>query len=86
VLHYIEQLQKKPEAVRKKVLVAVLAISMGIIVLVWLSTLPVRFGTIAGETEDASGPSPFSVIAERTKALSADFNSGIEQLKEQFGG
>ncbi|MCR4330768.1 MAG: hypothetical protein NUV49_02720 [Patescibacteria group bacterium] len=85
MLHYIEKLQTKPEYIRKRILIAVVAVSMGIIGLVWVSTFSLRFGGEVSPEESEQNPSPFALIKESGKTFSADFSRGVEQLKEQFG-
>jgi len=85
MLHYIEKLQTKPEYIRKRILVAVVAVSMGIIGLVWVSTFSLRFGGDVAPEESEQNPSPFALITESGKAFSLDFKRGVEQLKENMG-
>ncbi|MCR4306833.1 MAG: hypothetical protein NUV42_02580, partial [Candidatus Yonathbacteria bacterium] len=66
-------------------LVVVVAVSMGIIGLVWVSTFSLRFGGDVSAEEGKQNPSPFALIKESGKTFSADFSRGVEQLKEQFG-
>jgi len=83
MLNYIEKLQKKPEHVRRSALHAIVLVIMGIIVLVWISTLTIRFSNTETEpTSTQSTASPISVLKSMSSSFWTDFNRGLERLKE----
>ncbi len=62
-LEFIEKLQKKPEASRKKILAVSLFFIMGAIIAVWLTIFKLDFK--GGELKKVSGP--FNLIKEDFK-------------------
>ncbi len=64
-LEFIEKLQKKPEASRKKILAVSLFFAMGIIIAVWLTIFNLDFKA----EETAKIVSPFNFIKEDLKDI-----------------
>lgn len=61
ILEFIEKIQRKPEASRKKILLITVFSVMGVIVIVWLTTLNLHLG---GREEIKKISEPFGVIKE----------------------
>jgi len=85
MLKHIEELQKKPEHIRRRTLYTVVTILMIIIIFVWISTLGVRFSDNEKRSNDStSGVSPISVLKDRVGAFYENFGDGVGNIKEQF--
>lgn len=84
MLNTIEKLRKRPEAYRKRVAFTISAIVSGIIFLVWLSALEVRFGNM---NEDVSRQNESSLYKEVKEGLSGVFETGrirTNEIKKEF--
>jgi len=85
MLKHIEDLQKKPEHVRRRTLYVVVSILMLIIIFVWVSTLGVRFTDNKKEANgNASDVSPVEVLKDRANTFYDNFGEGVGNIKEQF--
>ena len=60
----IENIQKKPDYIKKRILFAVVAIIMFVIIAVWVSTLNVTIGVEESREKKESFASPFAVIKD----------------------
>lgn len=60
----IDKLRKKPESYRKKIAFIISASITGIIFLIWLSTLGVRFNDIGGEISTQEEKSMLAEVKE----------------------
>lgn len=60
----INKLRKKPESYRKKIAFIISASITGIIFLIWLSTLGVRFNDIGGEISTQEEKSMLAEVKE----------------------
>jgi len=85
MLKYIEKLQKKPEPIRRMVLLVLVATIMAIVIIIWLSTLSVRFSPEARNVEaDLDTPSPFSVVKNNATDFYSNFINGIKDIQSQL--
>ncbi|GEM_PF-1984939 len=81
MLNYLEQLRKKPLHYRKRVAVITAAVIMGVIVLIWLSTL--NFG-------DGESVIDSKAVAEELKPLEqikesfGIFYASIKEMSSEF--
>jgi len=82
MLDYIENLRKKPEATRRRVLYISVAAIMTVIISIWALTLPMRFSADAQPAENE--PSPFMVVQEYTQTWNSDFKRGLHRIREMF--
>jgi len=82
----IENLQKKPEVIRRRVLFFTVAAVMFIIISLWIVTL--KYSPKNSENQDNASVSPFNVLSglfKETYQMSAgSVKTGFDKLKEQF--
>ena len=90
LLDKIEELQKKPESYRKKVLAVLLVLIMSAIVLVWLSTLNLSGGArndspppVFRETKTGVEYAPFEMIKGATANIKNILNKVTDLLNKQ---
>lgn len=76
ILDKIENLQKKPESYRKKILYSSLFLIMSLIILIWLSGL--NFSITKEEKQQIVDASPAKVLSEDFKVLKDSFFSIIK--------
>lgn len=79
MLNIIEKLREKPKAYRIRVAFTFAAVVSGIIFLVWLSALGVRFGNM---NEDVSRQNESSLYKEVKEGLSGTFETGRTRINE----
>jgi len=85
MLKYIERLQKKPEPVRRMVLLISVAVVMAVVIIIWLSTLSVRFSPEVRNVEsDLDTPSPFSVVKDNATDFYSNLINGIGDIQRQI--
>ncbi|MEK7065756.1 MAG: hypothetical protein AAB938_00185 [Patescibacteria group bacterium] len=84
IFKLLDNVREKPESVRRHVAVFSTALIMGIIVLVWVSTLPDR---LLRATEDGDeNTSPFSVLAEQGKVFYDSATDGVSAARQILDG
>ncbi len=71
---YLEKIQKKPEAARKRILFFTVAIIMAVIVFLWLNDLQY---SLSDKKENKKTPGPFSIF--KTSII-----EGVENLKSSL--
>jgi hypothetical protein len=85
VFQFIEKLQRKPEAARKRIAILTAAAITGIIFAVWLSVLMVR---VDGAEETAStaedGASPISILRDNVADFFVGAKSQFSELKSSI--
>ncbi|MEW5908052.1 MAG: hypothetical protein AB1643_02645 [Patescibacteria group bacterium] len=82
LIEKIEEVHKKPEAYRKKVLIVSMLISIVIIIFIWVTTLDFTLGKKKlSEGSGASEDSPFNVIKRELKMTKENINSVFEITK-----
>ncbi|NOY35366.1 MAG: hypothetical protein GXP44_00335 [bacterium] len=88
LLDKIEELQKKPESYRKRVLVVLMALIMSAIILVWVSTLNLSggkegqpFPPPAENKKTAAEYAPFGILKDATANIKNLFNEAVGKLK-----
>ena len=74
-LNKIEDLQRKPEAVRRKVLFVSLAVIMFVVISIWVSTLKITLGANLNAEKAQSVYTPFGAVADV-------FKGGIDMFKK----
>jgi len=84
MLKYIEKLQKQPESVRRMTLFISVTVIMAVIVIIWLSTLSVRFSPEINKENNSNTPSPFSVMKSNALDFYGGFRGGIGDIQERF--
>lgn len=85
LLDKIENLQKKPESYRKKVLFATLSVAMALIVFVWVSTFNLSLSEKQKE-EVVSSAAPLEVLKGDWDNLRESIRSPINDAKNIFNG
>ena len=77
---YIKKLQSKPEIVRKQMMYGFIAVSMSIVVLIFLSTLGHRFGpqNIAKVKEDIK---PFALFGQAVSDTYGNISASVGSIK-----
>lgn len=65
----IENIQKKPDYIKKRILFAVLAIIMFVIIAAWISTLNITMGVGESREKQDSFASPFAVIKDLARDI-----------------
>lgn len=75
LMNKIEDLQRRPESVRRRVLFVSLAVIMFVVIAVWVSTLKVTLGASLNAEKAQSVYTPFGAIADV-------FKDGIEMFKK----
>ncbi|MFA4890532.1 MAG: hypothetical protein WC587_02795 [Candidatus Paceibacterota bacterium] len=78
----VENLQKKPESYRKKILAASVLVFMGLIVFVWLITLNFSLGAEAEGTKDAY--TPFQILGKDLMGVKDNLNASVGEIKGLF--
>lgn len=63
----IENIQKKPDYIKKRILFVVVSIIMFIIIAVWVSTLNISVGVEESREKQESFASPFAIIRDIAK-------------------
>ena len=63
----IENIQKKPDYIKKRILFAVVAVIMFVIIAVWVSTLNISMGVEESREKKEAFASPFAVIKDIVK-------------------
>ena len=63
----IENIQKKPDYIKKRILFAAVAIIMFVIIAVWASTLNITIGVEESREKQESFASPFAIIRDIAK-------------------
>ena len=63
----IENIQKKPGYIKKRILFAAVAIIMFVIIAVWVSTLNITIGVEESREKQESFASPFAIIRDIAK-------------------
>jgi hypothetical protein len=79
----IENLQKKPESYRKKILTASVLIFMCAIVFVWLTTFDFSLGAKAEQIKEAY--TPFQIIGNDLADVKDSLGASIGEIKGLFG-
>jgi hypothetical protein len=79
MLNTIEKLREKPEAHRRRIAFVVSASIAGIIFVVWLSVVGVRFNSQENIISEKEGP---SLVAGVKEGFSEVFESGREQFDD----
>jgi hypothetical protein len=86
LLEKIENLQKKPEAIRRRILFCSVATIMFIIISIWVITL--KYSTPTSEEDKDANIGPFRVLGELFKETVdvsvSGVKSGFDQVKRQF--
>ncbi len=90
LLDKIEELQKKPENYRKKVLVVLMILIMSAVAAVWVSTVNLSVGEV-GESKKKSGVeyAPLNVLKEGVVNIKDVINEAASRFKdggEENGG
>lgn len=86
-LDKIEELQKKPESYRKKILAVLMVVFMSIIIFIWLSTLNLSLNPpdARGQKNEANY-TPFNILKEVAKESASkiknSFSGAINQFKK----
>lgn len=78
LLDKIEQIQKKPQRERKRILVIVMAVSMSFIVAIWITNLQYSMGADNAISDE---PKPFSLVWSSIKQSSGNIT---EEAKKDF--
>lgn len=78
----IENVQKKPETIRRRIVAVSVFVIMFLVIVIWVSTIRLSFGADDTEKETASIYSPFSMIKDIIKDGFKVSGGGI---KEAFG-
>lgn len=78
----IENMQKKPDHIKRRVLFASVFIIMFIIAAAWISTLKVSLGE---QAKEKSISSPFSVFKDMIGETVSKTSDGIADIMSNFG-
>lgn len=70
----IENIQKKPDYIKRRILFVVVAVIMFIVVAVWVSTLNITMGVGENRANDGVPAPPFAVIKDIARQSFAKFN------------
>lgn len=82
LINKIENLQKKPEPYRKKVLTMSVLVFMCLIVFVWLTTLDFSLGAKAEEINEAY--TPFQILGKELTGAKDNLKSSVGEIKNLF--
>ena len=78
----IENLQKKPESYRKKILTASVFVFMGAIIFVWLTTFDFSLG--AKEEQKKEAYTPFEILGKDFSGIKDSLQSSVGEIKGLF--
>lgn len=78
----VENLQKKPEPYRKKILAVSVLFFMSIVVFVWLTTLDFSLGAKAEEIKEAY--TPFQILGKELAGVKDNLKSSVGEIKGLF--
>ncbi|MBI5742661.1 MAG: hypothetical protein HZA25_02390 [Candidatus Niyogibacteria bacterium] len=76
IIDKIEKLQQRPEAERKKIFTVTLALSMVVVIGIWLSLLGHNLRSLGAE-KAADSPAPTALVWESVNGALADLKQGI---------
>lgn len=88
MFHYIEELQQKPEYVRRNITIILTLVIFMVVVFVWLSTSDINIGNINKEQEEdiniGEVLSPFANIKNTVGDAVDDIGNNIDNMKKQL--
>ena len=80
----IENVQKKPDYIKKRILFIAVALIMFVIIAVWVSTLNITVGVEESREEKGAFASPFTVIKDITIEGLDIGAEGVKNIFEKF--
>ncbi|MCX6763968.1 MAG: hypothetical protein NTZ97_04575 [Candidatus Moranbacteria bacterium] len=87
IQHKIEQIRRKPEHIRQRYVWGLVAVSMAIILIIWIFSLSVELKNNAAspeiQSEISSQQQTLKSQAEELKNIGSEMKNNLEQLKNQ---